>query len=209
MNMKTCIILSPIKDKPLNGNSQSTTTFNDYANNNGNKEEAFFDSKAWLDSDCDDDFYSVNGEFTPSRGTTPVHHTFVIPLLNKNPYENVVPCSVPELSQTRKKKTLLDLFRESFRENRGNDMENTSDNEKKEVKQVIVDILPKSAHSTRRISRANSSCSSEITINDDHVSIRWKSVKSMPRCFPSMALCRSISERRKKTSPAVAANGKA
>jgi hypothetical protein len=25
------------------------------------KEEAFFDSKGWLDSDCDDDFYSVNG----------------------------------------------------------------------------------------------------------------------------------------------------
>ena len=27
----------------------------------GSKEEAFFDSKAWLDSDCEDDFYSVNG----------------------------------------------------------------------------------------------------------------------------------------------------
>lgn len=27
----------------------------------GSKEEIFFDSRAWLDSDCDDDFYSVNG----------------------------------------------------------------------------------------------------------------------------------------------------
>ena len=27
----------------------------------GSKEEAFFDSQAWLDSDCDDDFLSVNG----------------------------------------------------------------------------------------------------------------------------------------------------
>lgn len=27
----------------------------------GSKEEAFFDSKPWLDSDCEDDFYSVNG----------------------------------------------------------------------------------------------------------------------------------------------------
>lgn len=27
----------------------------------GSKEEIFFDSQAWLDSDCDDDFLSVNG----------------------------------------------------------------------------------------------------------------------------------------------------
>ncbi|CAL0323013.1 unnamed protein product [Lupinus luteus] len=207
--MKTDISLSPIKDKPINGNSQSATTFNDYANNNGSKDEAFFDSKVWLDSDCDDDFYSVNGEFTPSRGTTPVHHTFVIPLVNKNPYENAVPCSVPELPPTEKKKSLLDLFRESLRENRGDDMENTKDNEKIEVKQFIDDILPKSARCTRYISRANSARSSERAIDDDHVSIRRKSVKSAQRCFPSMALCRSISERRKKTSPAIAANVKA
>ncbi|GAB4848003.1 hypothetical protein Ancab_002663 [Ancistrocladus abbreviatus] len=39
----------------------------------GTKEETFFDSQAWLESDCDDDFYSVNGDFTPSRGSPPVH----------------------------------------------------------------------------------------------------------------------------------------
>ena len=27
----------------------------------GSKEETFFDSQAWLESDCEDDFYSVNG----------------------------------------------------------------------------------------------------------------------------------------------------
>lgn len=27
----------------------------------GSKDEAFFDSQPWLESDCEDDFYSVNG----------------------------------------------------------------------------------------------------------------------------------------------------
>ncbi|KAF9602364.1 hypothetical protein IFM89_027038 [Coptis chinensis] len=42
------------------------TSFRD----NGSKDEAFFDSQAWLESDCEDDFLSVNGDFTPSRGST-------------------------------------------------------------------------------------------------------------------------------------------
>nr|ACU14404.1 unknown [Glycine max] len=69
------------QQQPQNGwsTARSTTTFTDH----GSKEEAFFDSKAWLDSDCEDDFYSVNGDFTPSRGTTPVHHTFGTPSRNR------------------------------------------------------------------------------------------------------------------------------
>ncbi|XP_078434030.1 uncharacterized protein At3g27210-like [Wolffia australiana] len=35
------------------------------------KDEMFFDSHTWLESDCED-FYSVNGDFTPSRGNTPM-----------------------------------------------------------------------------------------------------------------------------------------
>lgn len=27
----------------------------------GSKDDVFFDSRAWLDSDCEDDFFSVNG----------------------------------------------------------------------------------------------------------------------------------------------------
>ncbi|GMH23867.1 hypothetical protein Nepgr_025710 [Nepenthes gracilis] len=50
----------------------------------GSKEETFFDSQAWLDSDCDDDFYSVRGDFTPSCGSTPVHGSAAgAPLVNK------------------------------------------------------------------------------------------------------------------------------
>ncbi|KAK1392292.1 hypothetical protein POM88_011348 [Heracleum sosnowskyi] len=38
------------------------------------KDETFFDSNVWLDSDCDDDFMSVNGEFTPSRDLNHLQH---------------------------------------------------------------------------------------------------------------------------------------
>ncbi|KAL6851971.1 hypothetical protein ACP4OV_020156 [Aristida adscensionis] len=39
----------------------------DYASS---KEETFFEAHPWLDSDCDDDFYSVNGDLTPARSLT-------------------------------------------------------------------------------------------------------------------------------------------
>ncbi|KAK7336055.1 hypothetical protein VNO77_16583 [Canavalia gladiata] len=216
---KLVIPSSPFKDKSKNGNfvvdestlkshwspSQSTTSFTvtDYGDN-GSKEEAFFDSKAWLDSDCEDDFYSVNGEFTPSRGTTPVHHTFGTPAVNKTPSEHAEP------SPTQKKKKLLELFRESVREEQNDDVENTSSNEKKEEKPTVQDLLPKSAHSTPYISGGNSACSSDRTMNDDHASIREKQpVKSVQCCLPSLASCRSFSQRKRKTSLAIAANGKA
>ncbi|GAB2278531.1 hypothetical protein Dimus_013209 [Dionaea muscipula] len=54
---------------------------------NGSKEDTFFDTQAWLDSDCDDDFLSVRGDFTPSRGSTPVHCS-----LSGSPKYNKVLC---------------------------------------------------------------------------------------------------------------------
>ncbi|KAK9061672.1 hypothetical protein SSX86_018855 [Deinandra increscens subsp. villosa] len=71
------------------------------------KEETFFDSQAWLDSDCESDFMSVNGEFTPSRGNTPVHRNFS--------------AATPPI---KKSKRLSELFSESLRENRNYDEEN-------------------------------------------------------------------------------------
>ncbi|CAN0924677.1 Uncharacterized protein At3g27210 [Linum grandiflorum] len=50
----------------------------------GSKEEFFFDSQPWLDSDVEDDFHSVRGDFTPSRGSTPVHHNFFITTPQRN-----------------------------------------------------------------------------------------------------------------------------
>ncbi|KAJ6751456.1 hypothetical protein OIU85_001939 [Salix viminalis] len=216
--MKLGVSFSSKKDKlvtpesPINDNKHSTAnppikTFGDF----GSKEESFFDSRAWIDSDCEDDFYSVNGDFTPSRGNTPVHHNFAAgtPQANKNPLEGRPPGSELEPSPTGKKR-LSDLFKDRIREDRDADGlqtsgpgdENIADG-KVEVKQTILDVLPKSANTTPYLSGTNSVCSSERTANGDALSEKEKSFKSTQRCLPSLIFCRSFSERKKK-SPAIA-----
>ncbi|OMO92982.1 hypothetical protein COLO4_17171 [Corchorus olitorius] len=238
---------SPVKEKPAaaaaNGDftlkSQSPSTFRDF----GSKDETFFDSRAWLDSDCEDDFFSVNGakqflveytfslsmivvptiminiyaDFTPSRGNTPVHHNFSMgtPRVVKAAAGEGSPGSASETSPTGKKKKLVELFRESIREDQGGDEQNASNNQdiangKKEVKPTIQDILPpKSAEGTPYISGSNSLCSSERTANGDHSIFKEKPFRSVQCCLPSLVSCSSFSERKKKMNPAIAVNDKA
>ncbi|XP_034591693.1 uncharacterized protein [Setaria viridis] len=40
---------------------QQRAGFGPKSPDSGSKDEVFFESRAWLDSDCEDDFYSVNG----------------------------------------------------------------------------------------------------------------------------------------------------
>ncbi|KAJ0692685.1 hypothetical protein HanPI659440_Chr15g0588781 [Helianthus annuus] len=100
--------------------SPSPATFSEY----GSREETFFDSQAWLDSDYEDEFMSVNGEFTPSRGNTPVHHSLTqgTPRINvgatiSNHDELLGSSSQPSPTPTEKRRRLLDLFKESLRDN--------------------------------------------------------------------------------------------
>uniref|UniRef100_A0A9I9CTW3 Uncharacterized protein n=1 Tax=Cucumis melo TaxID=3656 RepID=A0A9I9CTW3_CUCME len=114
---------SPIKHFKLQNNTDSaikdiSVIPNHHKTPSGSKEEAFFDSRAWLDSDCED-FFSVKGDFTPSCGNTPLHHRFPAetPRTSKvsasstdNELSNF---SLPPLPPKRRKK-LADLFRESL-----------------------------------------------------------------------------------------------
>lgn len=156
-------------------------------------------------------WFFVNADFTPSRGNTPVHHNFAAgtPQANKNPLEGRPPGSELEPSPTGKKR-LSDLFKDRIREDRDADGLQTSGpgdqniaNGKVEVKQTILDVLPKSANTTPYLSGTNSVCSSERTANGDALSEKEKSFKSTQRCLPSLIFCRSFSERKKK-SPAIA-----
>ncbi|XP_038884376.1 uncharacterized protein At3g27210-like [Benincasa hispida] len=114
---------SPIKHFKLQNKTDSaikdiSVISNHHKTPSGSKEEAFFDSRAWLDSDCED-FFSVKGDFTPSCGNTPLHHRFPAetPRTSKVGADNEPSTfNSPPLSTKRRKK-LVDLFRESL----GND----------------------------------------------------------------------------------------
>ncbi|ESQ50007.1 hypothetical protein EUTSA_v10021476mg [Eutrema salsugineum] len=105
---------SPVKnDVMISGNSLIIDSGR--RGSSGNKEEVmFFDSRGWLDSDCEDDFMSVDGEFTPSRGTTPVHHKFSDQSTQKAKTDEIK--HEEELSPTDNKKRLLELFKETQEE---------------------------------------------------------------------------------------------
>ncbi|XVF13927.1 hypothetical protein REPUB_Repub09cG0011900 [Reevesia pubescens] len=207
------LIIPPSPVKAVNGDftikSQSLSTFKDF----GSKDETFFDSQAYLDSDCESDFFSVNGDFTPSRGNTPVHHSFSVetPRANKATEEGS-PGSVSETSPTGKRKKLVELFRESIREDQDVNELNTSStqditNGKMQVKTTIQDILPpKSTEGTPYVSGANSMCSSDRTANGDNPIFKEKPFSSSQRCLPSFVSCSRFSERRKKMNPAIAVN---
>ncbi|KAK6930840.1 hypothetical protein RJ641_002633 [Dillenia turbinata] len=81
----------------------------------GSKEEKFFDSYPWLESDSED-FFSVNGDITPSYANTPSHpgsFRGALPL-GKSFSMDRKQDSFLEISSTDKMKKLADLFCESF-----------------------------------------------------------------------------------------------
>ncbi|CAL5017431.1 unnamed protein product [Urochloa decumbens] len=73
---------------------------------NGSKDESFFEARPWLDSDSEDDFYSVRGDFTPSRTSTPDHPRLITSFSGHMPVDT----SKPSLIQ--KKQRLLELLQE-------------------------------------------------------------------------------------------------
>ncbi|XP_071734953.1 uncharacterized protein At3g27210-like [Rutidosis leptorrhynchoides] len=152
LNRKTDNVMvippSPVKEKhPIvvnNGNVPVKPQFpslHSSANSTdfGSKEETFFDTQAWLDSDCESDFTSVNGEFTPSRVSTPVHHDFLTRTQQTKggaPTDDHKPSMTPPTTPLKKKKRLSELFNESFREdyNLDDESEENEDHAKQAIK---------------------------------------------------------------------------
>jgi len=194
-------VTNGIAQWPPISQSQSAASFSDI----GSKDEAFFDTQGWLESDCeDDDFKSVRGDFTPSRGNTPVHHNFsagttkvnepLLADLNK-------PDAVPEPSPNTQKRRLSDLFKDSLRATHDDDDKKEEDKLSNNQNGVNGKLGTPYAASEANYASSNG----RRTPSGDLKPIREKSMRSVQWCLPNMLSTRSYSER-KKMSPAPAPN---
>uniref|UniRef100_A0A1D1ZK60 Uncharacterized protein At3g27210 n=1 Tax=Anthurium amnicola TaxID=1678845 RepID=A0A1D1ZK60_9ARAE len=176
----------------------------------GSKDEIFFDSRAWLDSDCEDDFLSVNGDFTPSHGSTPNYQTGtpVKPQLDGTSFDGF-----PDTrSEPSPRKKLAEFLQETLPgEPPGND-DNILDgklemNGKSESNRSNKDQLPKSLDGTPNLSGANSIYSGKRTPNGAYKNGKEKRGNAMHCCLPSLVHSLSITERKKQMASPVPHTG--
>ncbi|URE09892.1 hypothetical protein MUK42_23955 [Musa troglodytarum] len=76
---------------------------------NGSKEETFFDSQGWLDSDSEDDFVSVNGDSTPNYQI----NNNRTPQVNKAFSAAIFPDATSQISSADPKRKLAELLQEN------------------------------------------------------------------------------------------------
>ncbi|KDP26786.1 hypothetical protein JCGZ_17944 [Jatropha curcas] len=83
-----------------------------------NREEMYFDSEPWLDSDVED-FLSVNGDLTPLGNSSPLHQSNLTttPPCEESTCIDKTENPIPQTSQIDMKKQLIEFFRESFNNN--------------------------------------------------------------------------------------------
>ncbi|KGN51682.1 uncharacterized protein At3g27210 [Cucumis sativus] len=92
----------------------------------GKGDEIFFDSQAWLDSD-NDDYFSVNGDNTPSCGSTPIWRPNTIEAPPTDPS-----------SPKQTKKLLFELFQESFNRDHGRSITSTTISNRHNNIEVVI-----------------------------------------------------------------------
>ncbi|TVU36018.1 hypothetical protein EJB05_17928 [Eragrostis curvula] len=160
----------------------------------GSKDEMFFESRAWLDSDCEDDFHSVNGDFTPSRGNTPNYQPRTQTLMtNVFQPNNVHNSKSPEPSPTGRKK-LAELLQESMH-NVSEESTDISKNEKQQTQSAAAEGKP--------LSESSSACSMEPTPVRVAKSRKEKAWYTGRCCLPSFVHSLTVdeSESRQKMNP--------
>ncbi|KAF8091482.1 hypothetical protein N665_0445s0066 [Sinapis alba] len=177
---------SPVKNDVINPASINRNSFVDSAPCDSSEEITFFDSRGWLDSDCEDDFMSVDGEFTPSRGTTPVHHKFCdqTPKADEKKHEE-------EPSPTDNKKRLLELFKET----------QDQDEEDEEEEDEVAEGKARACLWLRTPVRSSAPATPyNYNNNNDTERQQLKRVKSAAQrgCVPRLVSCSSFTDRRRK-----------
>lgn len=152
----------------------------------GTKEEMFFESQAWWESDCED-YFSVCDDATPSCGSSPIHprSSFGNVPVNKSLQTDGALNSV-QPPPTEPKKLLFELFQESF-----------NADAKSGVMAFPTESPVKSPFSLRR----NSAYSVEGTPNPSSKTAKVKSGSSSQRCLPDLVRNLSFREMKKRMSP--------
>ncbi|CAN7102066.1 uncharacterized protein At3g27210 isoform X1 [Brassica rapa] len=179
---------SPIKSTSVQVASpavKSRWSFSSSKKSFGSKDETFFDTQQWLQSDSDDDFHSVNGDFTPSRGNTPKSSfSDRLPRINNLIFHENKPSRGSSPAPKPRRKKLGDLFRESIREEREESSGGSS------------------SLSSPYLSGENSGEFNKVAIEDSSVKEeKKKSNWQHHRCLPGFSACGgSFMERRKKMS---------
>ncbi|CAK7327379.1 unnamed protein product [Dovyalis caffra] len=165
------------------------------------REDMFFDSYPWLESDCED-YLSVDGDFTPSCGTTPIHQGSYIetPPCEESLYIIGSARSIPEPSPADMKKQLIELFRENI----SNDLadENPSFQDTVNGKPIAVYLPPKRTSRSPYRSVESSVCSSETTPHRGSKPRKEKPTHYAHCCLPNIVRSLSFSEGKRGLTPA-------
>ncbi|KAK1294891.1 Uncharacterized protein QJS10_CPA16g00988 [Acorus calamus] len=187
---------SPSPDEKTSKGVEPISAFGFKSPDFGSKDETFFDSRAWLDSDCEDDFYSVNGDFTPSRGSTPIHP---VSILNK-------PLIIDGLFDTKSepspRKKLAALLQETSLEEKSLNTQNVP-NETLEFKKPTNPTQPlKFSNGTPHWSDTNSINNGTPDKEFGDAKHKKERVSKVAQCcLPSLGRSRSPDEKASQMSP--------
>uniref|UniRef100_A0A0D9V9L2 Uncharacterized protein n=1 Tax=Leersia perrieri TaxID=77586 RepID=A0A0D9V9L2_9ORYZ len=163
----------------------------------GSKDEMFFDSRGWLDSDCEDDFYSVNGDFTPSRGSTPNYQPRTqTAMSNVFVPDNVHNSKSPEPSPTGRRK-LAELLQEAMQ----NGSEESTDTSVPDISKTEKPQLPPASAAVKPVSESSSVYSTEPTPIREAKNRKEKAWYTGRCCLPAFVHSVALDERRQKMTP--------
>ncbi|MQL74168.1 hypothetical protein Taro_006540 [Colocasia esculenta] len=167
----------------------------------GTKDETFFDSQECFESDCEDDFFSVNGDLTPSHGSTPIHHMVVAPIkLQQHKAVSVSDGLAEAKSEPSPRKTLAELLQETMAiepaDNEHNIVdEETEVHEKSELNKKIMDQLSNSLDGAPYLSTRNS-INGERTPDGNLGNGKEKRGKAKHCCLPSLVHSLSFNDKK-------------
>ncbi|XP_010033397.2 uncharacterized protein At3g27210 [Eucalyptus grandis] len=174
--------------------SRRTLTFSDF----GSKEDSFFDSQAWLESDCEDEFFSVKGDFTPSRAILQSTMASLLAHLKGSQPFSGTKHWVPFLDQPQLvvKRNYLNFSR------RVSEVANLS------TATVNLPITPQTRHGGFLVHLGLSSVhSSKRAAGGGSKIIEEKHVTPFPDCLLRLVSCGGSSKRRREMTPAIAIHG--